>query len=233
MAVKRKYSAQNTVANYKKFKSGTGGFKRTVPLKYRTGGFYSGMGRQGELKTTDIASATYACTTTGSVTLINGVATGTDFTDRIGRKTQMKSVNLIGVVQPEDGDVANNLARVMLVYDCQSNGAAPVITDILVTASGVSQLNLNNRDRFQVLFDSHNAMAGQNSGTATLTYSGAPSIALVKKYVKLNHEVLFAGTTNGIASIQTGGLFLVTCGSQATGSGSNFICTIRTRFVDA
>ena len=232
MAVKRKYSAQNTVANYKKFKSGTGGFKRTVPLKYRTGGFYSGLGRQDELKTADLAVASYACDTTGSITLLNGVATGTDFTDRVGRKTTMKSVYVCGLLESQDGTGGDNLTRVMIVYDSQPNGAIAVMTDILKTADSRDQINLNNRDRFQILYDTVQPLAEENISTATLTVAGSPSVGMIKKYIKLNHEVLYAGTTAAIASIQTGALLLVTVGNKGVNAGHKLTGSTRVRFTD-
>lgn len=229
---KRKYVNENTAANYKKFKS-TGGFKRSVPNKYRTGGFFMGNSKGNELKTVDTSPADYGCNSTGSITLLNGVATGTDFTDRIGRKIIMKSVSIQGYLYPEDSNVTENLARIMLVYDSQSNQAAPAMTDILKTSTALSQLNLNNRERFRVLYDSFNAMAGQNYVTATLTYAGSPTTALVKQYIKLNHDVIYSGTTAAAASIQTGGLYLVTVGIGAVGTGQLYGASARVRFIDA
>ena len=149
----------------------------------------------GEKKTIDLATANYACDTTGSVTALNLVATGTDYTDRIGRKILMKSVNLIGTIVPQDTTVSANLSRVMLVYDKQPTGALPVITDILNTSNSLSQINLNNRDRFVILANHLFAGASYNN-TATQAVAGSPTTEVVHLYKKLNHEVIF-GTVNG------------------------------------
>ena len=121
----------------------------------RTGGFFGvGVRRsRDERKVIDVDPALYAGDTTGSVTLLNGVATGTDFTDRIGRKIVMRSLYLRGTLSPVDGITLDNMCRVLIVYDMQSNGAAPAITDVLKSATSIAQLNMNNRDRFRVIMD--------------------------------------------------------------------------------
>lgn len=200
----------------------------------RTGGFYGVAARirRNEKKVIDVDPGNLNVSTTGTVTLINGVATGTDFTDRIGRKIVMRSVYVRGLLRPEDTTVSDQCARVMLVYDMQSNGAAPAITDILKSASSLAQLNMNNRDRFRVLMDKTFAMAGLQD-TATQAFAGSPTTHVMKKYKRCNLEVLYNGTTNAIGSIATGALFLVTIGSVAAGSASTFTVSTRVRFDDA
>lgn len=200
----------------------------------RTGGFFGVRRRQmmGERKVVDVDPGTIAVTTTGTVTLINGVATGTDFTDRVGRKIVMKSVFVRGIVFPDDVITLNSLARIMLVYDMQANGAAPIITDILKSATAVANLNLNNRDRFKILMDKEFAVA-KTDNTATQAVSGSPTCHRFKKYTRLNHEVLFNGTTAAVGSIATGALYLVTIGTQAAGDAASVTIATRIRFEDA
>ena len=107
-----------------------------------------------ELKYSD-SNISGAINTTGLVTLLHVPVLGTDFTNRIGRKTLIKSVFLRGLLS-RDLTTASALAcqcRMILVLDKQPNGAAPAITDILVAANSYSQLNPNNRDRFRVIRD--------------------------------------------------------------------------------
>jgi len=200
----------------------------------RTGGFFGVATRRSrdERKVIDVDPATYGANTTGTVTLLNGVATGTDFTDRIGRKIIMKSLYIRGVCKPEDDNIANTLARVLIVYDMQSNGAAPVVTDVLKSATSASQLNMNNRDRFKVLMDKQYAV-GKVLDTATQAFAGSPTIHQLKKYKRLNLEVLFNGTTNVIGSIATGSVYMITIGNQAAGLGAEFLVSTRIRFIDA
>lgn len=208
--------------------------KRFVPYKSRRISYTPSvprlLGSINEKKVVDTAPSSYVCDTTGSVTLLNGVATGTDFTDRIGRKIMLKSVYVRGRIAPVDGGTSNSLARVMIVYDMQANGAAPAITDILKTATSQDQLNMNNRDRFRVIMDKQFPVGGVDT---TVGYAQAPCIFQVKKFKRLNLETLYSGTTNAIASIATGALFMVTIGDVAAGSGATFNGSVRVRFMDA
>lgn len=200
----------------------------------RTGGFFGVRRRQlmGERKVIDVDPGNLNVTSTGTVTLINGVATGTDFTDRVGRKIVMKSVYVRGIIFPDDFSTLNSLARIMIVYDMQANGVAPAITDILKSASSVSQLNLNNRDRFKIIMDKQWVL-GAIDNTATQSVAGSPTVHALKKFTRLNHETLFNGTTAAIGSIATGALFLVTIGTQAAGAAATTTISTRVRFEDA
>lgn len=177
----------------------------------------------------DIAEASYACDTTGTVTLLNGVATGTDFTNRIGRKVCWKSILIQGVLSYETSAQAASLSRVMLVYDSQPNGALPAITDVLLAATSTAPLNLNNRDRFRVIMDKR-VVLGQVSNTATQSFA-TQSVAEVRKYKKLNMETIFDGTTAAIADVQSGSIFMLTVGNAA--NCGILVASIRSRFNDA
>lgn len=200
----------------------------------RTGGFYGPTIRRSinERKTIDVDPASYVCDTTGSVTLLNGVATGTDFTDRIGRKITIKSLYLTGFIAPTDDTITHNMARIIVVYDMQTNGAAPVVTDVLKSSTSTSQINLQNRDRFRILIDKRYCVAKVDN-TATQTFSGAPSMHKVQIYKRLNLETLFGGTAATVGSIQTGSIYLITIGSAAANAGSSFTGSSRVRFLDS
>lgn len=200
----------------------------------RTGGFFGVATRRSreEKKVVDVDPATYVADTTGTVTLLNGTAAGTDFTDRIGRKIVMKSLFIRGLVNPVDAVTNHTLARMIVVYDMQTNGAAPTVTDVLKSATSVSQLNMNNRDRFRVLLDKQ-FQIGKIDDTATQAAQGSPTIHQIKKYKRLNLDVLYNGTTAAVASIATGSVYLITIGNQAAGAGGVFTLSSRIRFVDA
>jgi len=216
--------------------------RRTVAVRSfglappRTGGFRGVQGplrrAKDERKVIDVDPANYVADTTGSVTLLNGIATGTDFTDRIGRKIRMKSFYIRGVVRPIDATIGNTLARLIIVYDMQTNGAAPAITDVLKSASPSSQLNMNNRDRFRILIDKQYPI-GATSDVATQSFAGSPTVHQIKKYKKLNLEVLFNGTTNAVGSIATGSIYMITIGDQVANNGGQFNVSTRIRFEDA
>lgn len=208
-------------------------YKRNVPNSYRTGGFWRpGTKSSAELKTVDVANFTGVADTTGLATLLNGVATGTDYTNRIGRKTTMKTLVIKGRVNAFDALCNDNLARLLVVYDKQSNNSAPVITDVLTASTSIANINLNNRDRFSILVDKV-FYTGSQQNTATQSFSGSPSGHAINIYKRLNLECLFSGVDATAASIQTGSIYLFTIGDQTAGNGSSFSLCTRIRFQDS
>lgn len=222
----------------------------------RTGGFYGPEMRSIVEKkvcdttfVTGVIDATYGTMnfdSAGSSGCINRIAAGTDFTQRIGRKIMIKSIYVRGIIQ-KNPHVASQLCRMILVYDKQFNSDTnpPAITQILLTndtdgAFSWDQFNLNNRDRFVVLWDK--AVATGPSGfydPTTQANCSSPTswngYVAIKKYKKVNLETIFSGTTDDLASIQSGALFLYTIGDNANGATGTdyFKGTVRVRFVDA
>lgn len=224
--VKAKWKAQfkkpGAKGKWANLRTGAGkGFLASLPMR----------ARPGELKVIDTANAAYVCDTTGTVTLLNGVATGTDLTDRIGRKIFMRAVQVRGLVQPVDNTIGQTLARVMVVYDKQPTGGTPAITDILTASRSEAFNNLNNRDRFVVVFDAKFPIGGI-SDVATQAVSSSPNTHVLDEYRRLNHEVIFSGTGATAASISSGALWLITIGNQAAGAGGSFVGNVRVRFND-
>jgi len=191
-----------------------------------------------ELKVADLTVANYVADTTGAVTLLAVPVLGSDMTNRIGRKIKLKSVYIRGLLQRESTavDTVHDacLCRLMLVYDKQPNGAAPAITDILVTASSISQLNLNNRDRFQILKDKQWVVGPYWTNTvATQSFGIADRVCYpVKIYQKLDLEMIFNSTNGGtIADVNSGAFYLVTIGHRA--DGGSFSLATRVRYLDS
>lgn len=90
--LKRKYGTSAFVSRRRLAAPVTGG----KPRGFRGGAQFARRALLGmmEKKVVDTASASYACDTTGSVTLLNGMAQGSDFTNRIGRKYTNVAVQL-------------------------------------------------------------------------------------------------------------------------------------------
>lgn len=188
-----------------------------------------------ELKVIDTAEAQYAINTTGSVTLLNGVVTNTDFNTRVGRKIQIKSVQIRGFVSPTNvTGAAPQLARILLVWDTQNNSAAiSTMAQILAVSTSTSFLNLDNRDRYKILKEWMMPL-GHIINTATQATAGSPTVHRINIYRKMNNETIYSGTTAAITNIATGALLLVTIGSIAAG-GTDAIAQLscRVRFTDA
>lgn len=185
-----------------------------------------------EKKVIDTAAVNHNCDTTGLVSLINGVAQGSDFNNRIGRKVTIKSVQLRGHFTSQDGEVADCYCRLLIVYDRQPNGALPSVTDVLTASTSVSFMNLNNRERFVILAEHSIALADKSSLVAGDQWRGSPTTASVDIYRKVDLPVIFDGTGATIGDIQTGSLFVLSIGDQVTNNAYNCALTTRVRFVD-
>lgn len=174
----------------------------------------------------------YEGDTNGTIALLNGCATGTDFTDRVGRKIYMKSIFIRGTVGPVDTNVSNSLVRLMIIYDTEPNGALPAVTDILAQGRSESQTNLSNRHRFYIVIDKQYYI-GRYSDTIQQSVAAGPSGYAIKIFRKLNLETIYDGTTNVIGSISSGALYILTLGNQAANDGGRFKLTTRIRFCDS
>jgi len=206
------------------------------------------VGRREEVKSIDNGNAmtpahgTAALNTTGSVFPLNIVAQGSAQYERVGNKIDMRSLELSYTLQPIAAarSCAMDSARILVVYDKQTNGAAPAISDILQDADQAgdpftntfSGLNILNSDRFIVLYDRRVQLP------ALTTQVAAPSVTaefpsgfggdLLGKGDGLgfHHRFLrfrglptqFKANGGSVGDISTGGVFLVTLGATAAGS---------------
>lgn len=180
---------------------------KTIGHSYGPTGYSTG---RKELKFIDTEISNSTITTTGSVTLLNGVSQGTDFNDRIGRKIVLKSMIWNAAVFSNNTGAPNgDIIRLLVVYDTQTNSAsAPSVTDILAVADPTSPMNLNNRDRFHVLKDLK-LQSAPSTYTASAITAGAPQNIYEPCYKKLSKDVIFSGTGATVGSIQTGAIWLL------------------------
>lgn len=175
-------------------------------------GQYSLRGRA-ELKFVDVTATNQPVTTTWQGVLINGIAQGADFNQRIGRKSQMKSILFNGNFFPGTTVSANAsqgcYMRVVIIYDTQPNsGALPSGTDIFAANDPNAPLNLNNRDRFQVLIDVRKQIGSYLFNATPALAAGSPQNSYWNKYKKCNKETVFSGVAATIGAISTGSIYL-------------------------
>lgn len=244
MALKRKrVSFSRFKGRSKRFRR-FGTFKRRALAPKRTGGFFSVRSRTigAEKKTIDYYGVPTINSGTVNPFVINAVATGSDFTQRIGRRIRMKEILLRQKFAYSTATTpgVTCTVRMLVVLDKQYNAVAtgaPVTTNAPQVALGTldsntviaqnwinAPNNLNNRDRFSVLFDKFIDL--QYYGTAV------SSKKLYKK--RLNIDVTFGGTTNEGGSIQTNAVLVYVFGDNAAAAGTNVASTYyyRIRFVD-
>lgn len=168
-----------------------------------------------------------AYTAAGTVTLLNGIAEGSDNFTRDGKQVTMTSVLLRShpVSFQSTGGQASGMFRCMLVLDMQPNGALAAVTDILVVANPLSPQALPNRERFLVLYDEITDFSGTTTGAVATGLGGVGSSnsknsAYFNTYKKLDFKTIFNGTgaSGTIAQINTGALLMLQI-ANATGAG--------------
>lgn len=166
--------------------------------------------------------------TTGTVTLCANMAQGIDATQRIGRMTATKSfeLKLTAAVTPATG--VDQRVRWLLVYDKQTNAAIPAITDILTAIDVNAMRNMDNRDRFVLLYDQCvDLNASAESGSSV-------HISKFRYLFPPYPTVWNLNAAASVTSISTGSFVFITIGDQAAGTtASTCVGTIRARFLDA
>lgn len=167
---------------------------------------------------------------TGTVTVLNACTAGGLPTNRVGRRICMKSVLIKGFFSMQPTSTQSCPIRMIIVYDKQTNKAAPAAADILAADAIQNPNLLANSHRFQVIRD----IIIPCIGTA------GPQSVYVNEYAKINLETEFidgagAGT---VADITSGGLFALAYANGTTAAGGIGVAVIannittRVRFTD-
>jgi len=184
-----------------------------------------------ELKYLDVNYGNSVADTTGLVTLMNGVATGSTAITREGRQCVWRSVEVHGLLMPVDSTISDSRCDIYVIYDQQPGAAVPAMTDLFVESIAGSPHNLNYRDRFRTL--AHQVFTlGKRDTTATQTFSASPGPMPVDIYKRLAIKSTFKGDGNAIGDIATGAIYLVTLGSNAAAACGTFYINTRLRFTE-
>jgi hypothetical protein len=183
--------------------------------------------RYNELKFNDLAAAGYNLDSTGTLTALNLIAEGTDYTNRIGRMCNMRSVAICGHAQANSTATINK-CRVLLVWDNAVLSALPAVTDVLAASTSSTFYNVNNQNRFTILWDKTFVVG---SIVATTTWTAAVNIDVE---VPLTSLTQFNGTAAAITSVQNGAIYMVTVGNNAAGtSAATLYAATRVRYLDS
>jgi len=205
---------------------------------------------RGELKTVDgIAGLSTNVivplnTANGNVFPTNLIAAGAGENQRIGRRIEMVSLHLKGVIsQTANTTTIQDYARLAVVYDRQPNAALTTSNNIFQDiapdgASGsrpCSGVNPDQRERFLVLADIKLSLpASLHASGATGGVDGAATTFNINRFIKLNGLTThYQGDTGVIGDVSTGALLIVGMGNLGAGSeGWQFVGTWRIRYAD-
>lgn len=161
-----------------------------------------------EFKNIESASSSNP-TSSGYMTLLNGIAEGDDINQRNGRSILIKSAYVKHTMKcATSGDTA--YIRCILFWDKQPSGTAPTGSDLLDTVGGFDLVrafrNLSNRKRFKIISDK----------TYTVVNGGPNYIRYTDKYIKMNTHTIYSSTGNTISSISSNALYCFIVSDQPT-----------------
>jgi len=198
----------------------------TTQQAMRTGG-WADPSRNSEVKFIDSQAGiglSIGAVTFASAQLLNGCASGSTATTRIGRKINLKSLYIRYKFEIAATTTLGGTCRILVVYDKQANATAPAITDILFEDKHLSPNNLSNRDRFVTLVDHVTDPIGVNANA---------SVAGVI-YRKINLETMFnTGSAGTIGDITSGSVYLFAAQSGIMGVASPTLTYLaRVKFTD-
>lgn len=202
------------------------GYTRSV------GAYRRSMPRSLEKKYLDTALTSTADISAGAVlNSLNLVPQGTTDVTRIGNKIRITNINCHGYANNDDQTTAafggGNL-RVILFQDKQCNGATAAVTDILKSANIQSFRNMDQVDRFNILYDKVHHIPIMATNALHTSY-GARYWKINKK---CNIDVHFSSTTGAITEIRSNNIGILYISDQATVNACNQ-GTARVKFIDA
>lgn len=195
------------------------------------------FGGRPELKYVDVTNTNIALTTTWAVAHINPIAQGTDNNSRIGRQAMMKSIifngNCFNLATASLNAFNGAYCRFVIIYDKQPNSPAgstpPSGLDVFVLNDPNSPMNLNNRDRFEVILDVRKQVSAFLMNATPALAAGSPGNSYFKKYRKLNKEIIFSNTGAPLVNISTGAMYIYVIADAAVAALDYYT---RIRFTD-
>lgn len=195
-----------------------------------------------ELKASDLPYTGSQFAVGGTFQYLNNVVNGSEIYQRTGRKIYMKSLHIKGYIYPTIGTGSTDPAfiRMIVLYDAQPNGALPALADVLMDSSAaaatsvVSELNLNNRERFKILREQMWVMGPNNTIQQSAIQDGSQCL-VVNEFIKLKKIESIYNATNGgtIADVTSGALIaLFLCDTASTTLAWKLAYSARLRYYD-
>lgn len=233
--VKRAKIASYTAARRRKY------VQLRNPRGYQSGRMLKGIPPT-ELKAFDVASGALDFTTAGGLVALNVPVNGPELYQRIGRKIYMKSLHIRAVVT----NVATSLqdvGRMIIVYDSQSNGSTFALSDLLkdstaaAASTGNSEINLNNRERFKIIRDYQVLLPAVTNTAGVLSnftiLDPIKNSFDIDMFIPLKGlETIYNATNGGSASDITSGALYIFNVSQSTTSKWSLLYHSRLRYYD-
>lgn len=189
------------------------------------------VGLAGDRKYVDTATAFYVMNTTGTITHVSIVPTGSTVNTREGKAFRVTSFQVRGYVSV-DSTTTLATGMLLMVWDYQPNKALAAITDVLDSADSLSLIKRENNARFKIIMKRRYAVSGNAVTPAT-----GNEIHDVDEFCNLPGDAYAlctaADTTGVIGNRINGALLMITVGDIITGTADCFArLTVRTNFTE-
>lgn len=175
-----------------------------------------------------VASVAGASSMATGMTIINASNAGDASFEHIGKNASIQSLALECEFSQPQTDASASTVRLMIVYDRQPNGAYPAIGDLLADNASApvfnSAINIGYRERFAVLRDCQFTL----DTAVGLTHH-------YETFIKRQLDINYIGTSNAIASVGSGAVYLVCFFLQLLGTTAPVMVSrhSRCRYYDA
>lgn len=175
-----------------------------------------------EVKYVDVlVNVNPSTTLTGAQVLLNDVPQGTGIGDRLADRVFPSKIKGNFIVTSSVAATQDTTIRFLIVWDKNTNGAAPAWTDIINnTAPPVSDPvfgfhKMEYKRRFTVIFDKTIIMPLYNAGNPDCVQRLSFSKNLKKRGCM---ETQYTATGGGISDIESGSLYLISVSNQTSGT---------------
>ncbi len=141
-----------------------------------------------------------------------GISQGTGESQRIGRKCTIKliswrySLTLKGQISQE---ISHDQVKLYIIWDKQTNGVLPLVSDIIEGATINGFRNLSFRDRFRVLATRKYAMANPAGAGDSVAQFYGTDLVCGEMNVKVNMPIEYDGVIGGITEIRSNNILLI------------------------
>jgi len=169
--------------------------------------------------------------------LLNGIPQGDGLDQRHANKAYMRELQVSWALTGYTNSIqANRNYNVVVVYDRESRGTSPALSDIFDDqTSCLSQQRVVNRERFDILFRKSYAVALPQvyDGTSLVNYIDHSWEAHQSFKIPVSRMAIYSGATVGLGDILKGGLFLFAWGENvANVNNLQLVLYPRLEFVD-
>jgi Satellite tobacco necrosis virus coat protein. len=179
---------------------------------------------------------------TGTVTLLNGVAQGSDLNNRIGRQVNHKQLQLNCAVSSGLTNTLPLCGFWAVVMDTDEAGALPAFGDIFDTANGLADFafalrnTFNQKERF-IILKMEEFVLNPTSAECALSWREYIPLDKSTKLKPRNKIGVYDGTTSAVADVGKNALYFVSCKSNNAAFGSaqtgSIIMNAKYQFTDA